>query len=47
MASDLSSRMPKISEVDLSGLNDWEKKRISSVMEKAQVWNTLCPINTK
>ncbi|XP_046860517.1 oxysterol-binding protein-related protein 11-like [Xenia sp. Carnegie-2017] len=36
MASDLSSRMPKISEVDLSGLNDWEKKRISSVMEKAQ-----------
>ncbi|CAB4027567.1 oxysterol-binding -related 11-like isoform X1 [Paramuricea clavata] len=35
MAKDLT-RMPSLSEVDLSGLNDWEKSSITSVMEKAQ-----------
>jgi hypothetical protein len=36
MAKDLS-RMPTLSEVDLSGLSEWEKTSITSVMEKAQV----------
>ena len=36
MAKDLT-RMPSLSEVDLSGLSEWEKSSITSVMEKAQV----------
>ncbi|XP_028407493.1 oxysterol-binding protein-related protein 11-like [Dendronephthya gigantea] len=35
MAKDLI-RMPTLSEVDLSGLSEWEKSSISSVMEKAE-----------
>ena len=46
MAKDLT-RMPSLSEVDLSGLNDWEKSSITSVMEKAQVSTvfTCCFLN--
>lgn len=29
--------MPSVSEVDFSGLNEWEKSSITSVMEKAEV----------